>query len=152
MAPGGGLYALSINSEGIDVAQWLNKQGITAFVLKYRLVPTGDDGVKEISELGGKNPDQMMKNVGEVIPLSIEDGLIAISYVRKNAVDLGIDTGKIGFMGFSAGGAVTMGVCYDYSKYNRPDFIVPVYAWTTAIPVQDVPTDSPPMLARAIVH
>jgi len=45
IAPGGGLYALSINSEGTEVAKWLNEKGITAFVLKYRLVPTGVDGV-----------------------------------------------------------------------------------------------------------
>lgn len=39
IAPGGGLYAHSINSEGYDVARWLNTKGITAFVLKYRLAP-----------------------------------------------------------------------------------------------------------------
>src|SRR5215216_6584591 len=48
ICPGGGFHALSINSEGVDVAKWLNAKGVTAFVLKYRLVPTGDDGVKEI--------------------------------------------------------------------------------------------------------
>ena len=49
-------------------------------------------------------------------------------------------------MGFSAGGAVTMGVAYNYDKENRPDFIVPVYPWTTALPVQVAPKDAPPML------
>ena len=38
IAPGGGFHLLSINSEGIDVAKWLNKKGITCFVLKYRMV------------------------------------------------------------------------------------------------------------------
>jgi acetyl esterase/lipase len=37
IAPGGGFFSLSINSEGNDVAEWLSKKGITAFVLKYRL-------------------------------------------------------------------------------------------------------------------
>ena len=53
---------------------------------------------------------------------------------------------KIGFMGFSAGGAVTMGVVYNYTEANRPDFIVPVYPWTSAYPVQETPVDAPPML------
>jgi len=48
ICPGGGFFALSINSEGNDVAKWLAAKGVTAFVLRYRLVPTGDDGVKEL--------------------------------------------------------------------------------------------------------
>ena len=142
VAPGGGLYALSINSEGNDVAKWLNKKGITAFVLKYRLVPTGDDGVKEVMEVGSR----IGETVAPVLPLSINDGLNAISHVRTNAQKYAIDPGKIGFMGFSAGGAVTMGVAFNYTQANRPDFIVPVYAWTTVIGDYEVPADAPPML------
>lgn len=142
VAPGGGLYALSINSEGNDVAKWLNKKGITAFVLKYRLVPTGDDGVKEIMEVG----DKLGEKVDPVLPLSVADGLSAISHVRKNAEAYGVNPTKIGFMGFSAGGAVTMGVTFNYTKVNRPDFIVPVYPWTTVMGEYEVPADAPPML------
>jgi acetyl esterase/lipase len=146
IAPGGGLYALSIESEGTAVAKWLNKKGITAFVLKYRLVPTGEDGVKEISEEGATNPQRIGQRVAPVMPLSIADGLSAITYVRSNASNLKLDPNKIGFMGFSAGGAVTMGVTYNYGKANRPDFIVPVYPWTTVLPVQPAPKNAPPML------
>lgn len=146
IAPGGGLYALSIESEGTAVAKWLNKKGITAFVLKYRLVPTGEDGVKEISEEGATNPQRIGERVAPVMPLSIADGLSAITYVRSNASSLKLDPSKIGFMGFSAGGAVTMGVTYNYGEANRPDFIVPVYPWTTVLPVQPAPKNAPPML------
>ena len=146
IAPGGALYALSIESEGIQVAKWLAKKGINAFVLKYRLVPTGEDGVAEISELSQKNPEKVGDEVAKVIPYSIADGLEAINYVRLNAEQLSVDPNKIGFMGFSAGGAVTMGVAYGYSKENRPDFLVPVYAWTDAVPVQIPKTDAPPMI------
>lgn len=142
IAPGGGLFALSINSEGNEVAKWLNEKGITAFVLKYRLVPTGEDGVQEAMEIGEK----IIEKVAPVMPLSVEDGLSAVAYVRKNAESLGIDPKKIGFMGFSAGGAVTMGVGYNYSPDSRADFLVPVYPWTTAMPVRECPNDAPPML------
>ncbi len=142
IAPGGGLFALSINSEGKEVAQWLNKKGITAFVLKYRLVPTGTDGVKEVSEIG----ERIGEKVSPVLPLSIADGLAAIAEVRTNAQKYGIDTKKIGFMGFSAGGAVTMGVTLNYTAENRPDFIVPVYPWMGVIGAYVAPTDAPPML------
>ncbi|MEX0289717.1 MAG: alpha/beta hydrolase [Flavobacteriaceae bacterium] len=147
VAPGGGLYALSIKSEGTDVAKWLNEKGITAFVLKYRLVPTGEDGVKEITDLGETNPQEIGRQVGPVLPLSISDGLSAISYVRSNADDFGVAPDRIGFMGFSAGGAVTMGVTFNYNKENRPDFIVPVYAWMSVVGPYEVPEDAPPMLA-----
>jgi acetyl esterase/lipase len=146
VAPGGGLYALSIESEGNMVAKWLTKKGITAFVLKYRLVPTKEDGVQEITELSMNDPEEIGRQVSLVLPLSIADGLTAIKYVREHADELGVEKNKIGFMGFSAGGAVTMGVAYECNADNRPDFIVPVYPWTTAMPVQEVPLEAPPML------
>jgi len=146
VAPGGGLYALSIKSEGTDVAKWLNEKGITAFVLKYRLVPTGEDGVKEISEEGANNPARIGERVAPVLPLSVADGLTAISHVRKNAKEFGVDPNKIGFMGFSAGGAVTMGVTLNYTPENRPDFIVPVYPWMSVVGPYEVPENAPPML------
>jgi acetyl esterase/lipase len=146
VAPGGGLYALSIKSEGTDVAEWLNAQGVTAFVLKYRLVPTGEDGVKEITEEGRTNPQRIGERVAPVLPLSIADGLTAIAYVRQNAEKYGLAKDKIGFMGFSAGGAVTMGVTFNYTQANRPNFIVPVYPWMTVIPNYAVPKDAPPMM------
>lgn len=146
VAPGGALYALSINSEGNDVAKWLNTKGITAFVLKYRLVPTGEDGTKEVADDGTTNPARVGERVAPVLPLSIADGLSAISYVRENSEKYGVSADKIGFMGFSAGGAVTMGVAFNYSKENRPDFIVPVYPWMTVMGEYTVPNDAPPML------
>lgn len=51
IAPGGALYAHSINNEGKDVAKYLAKKGFTAFVLKYHLVPTDEDAIAEISKL-----------------------------------------------------------------------------------------------------
>lgn len=146
IAPGGGLYALSIKSEGTAVAEWLNEKGVTAFVLKYRLVPTGEDGVQEITDDASKNPQLIADRVKPVMPYSIQDGLAAISYVREHAENFKINPNKIGFMGFSAGGAVTMGVGYNYTDTNKPDFLVPVYPWTTVYPVQEVPKDAPPML------
>ncbi len=146
IAPGGGLYALSINSEGNEVAKWLNTKGITAFVLKYRLVPTGADGVQEITDEGASNPGRIGERIAPIMPLSFADGLAAITYVRTNASKYEVKPDKIGFMGFSAGGAVTMGVTFNYNQQNRPDFIVPIYPWMTVMGPYEVPNDAPPML------
>lgn len=146
VAPGGGLYALSIESEGNRVASWLNEKGITAFVLKYRLVPTGEDGVKDLSETSTNHLDEFKRLIATVLPYSVADGLAAVKYVREQAETMGLMKDKIGFMGFSAGGAVTMGVAYNATDETRPDFLVPVYAWTDAMPVQPVSGAQPPML------
>lgn len=146
VAPGGGLYGLSIESEGKQVARWLADKGFTAFVLKYRLVPTGMDGVKEIMELSNRNPQEMMAQVARVLPYSIADALEAVAYVRSQATAYQLDASKIGFMGFSAGGAVTMGVGYQGKGSSAADFIVPVYPWTDAYPVAPAPANAMPML------
>ncbi|WP_109831252.1 alpha/beta hydrolase [Reichenbachiella versicolor] len=144
IAPGGGLMAHSIESEGRMVAKWLQNKGITGIVLKYRLVPI-DNNKKELDQ---PNRDQITfsEKVNAVLPYSIRDGLSAVQYVRDHAEELKIDPSKVGFMGFSAGGAVAMGVTYFYNKSTRPDFVVPVYPWTEMMPIKKPKKDSPPML------
>ncbi len=142
IAPGGGLYALSITNEGTAVAEWLTKKGVTAFVLKYRLVPTGEDGTAEVMTTA---PKTVLEKAGEVLPYAVTDGLNAIAHVRKNAEAYGVNKNKIGFLGFSAGGAVTMGVGYSYNEENRPNFLVPVYPWTDVQPIQAPKNNAPPM-------
>ena len=142
VAPGGGLFALSIEKEGNQVAKWLNGKGITAFVLKYRLLPTGENGVSDVMQ----DPDKIVEKVMPVLPLSIADGQNALAYVKENAARWDVDPDKVGFMGFSAGGAVTMGVALNTAEEKAPDFIVPVYAWMTVIGEYEVPEELPPML------
>ncbi len=143
ICPGGGLYALSIDSEGNDVAKWLNKRGFTAFVLKYRLVPTNGDATAEIAQDGAN----VLTKAGMILPLAVEDGLNAIRHVRENAGKYQVDPQKIGIIGFSAGGAVTMGVTYAYDKLSRPDFIGPIYAWMDVVGEKEPPSDAPPLFA-----
>ncbi|MEM8524887.1 MAG: alpha/beta hydrolase [Bacteroidota bacterium] len=143
ICPGGGLYAHSINSEGRQVAQWLAQRGVTAFVLKYRLVPTGEDATKQINEDGA----QVYVKARKILPFAVSDGLNAIEYIRKNAESYQIDPQRIGVMGFSAGGAVTMGVTFSYTAANRPNFIAPIYAWMVIMDEYEVPSDAPPMFA-----
>jgi acetyl esterase/lipase len=103
IAPGGGFHALSINSEGIDVAKWLAAKGIACFVLKYRLVHSEtDDPAKELMALLG-NQKKLDSGNASVVPLAMQDGLTAMKYVRTHAADYSIDPKRIGFMGFSAG-------------------------------------------------
>ena len=145
VCPGGAFHILSMNNEGSDVAKWLNSLGITAFVLKYRLVESKT--TEPLQELGAKMRD--FKKLDEenalVVPLAIEDGRQAISYVRKNAAQYGIDPKKIGIMGFSAGGTVTAGVTFSSTAESRPDFAAPIYLYLDALGPVTVPADAPPL-------
>lgn len=151
VAPGGAFHTLSIDSEGIDVAKWLNSKGVAAFVLKYRVVHslTSDP----VAELMPKMQDlkKLDDENAPVVPLAIADGRRAMEYVRSHAAQFGLRTDRIGLMGFSAGGTVTMGVGFDYTPANRPDFLAPIYPYlgTGAIAKQTVPADAPPLFVCA---
>lgn len=144
ICPGGGLYAHSIDSEGIDVAKALNKIGVTAAVLKYRLVPSGEDGVADIMKEDGAI---VMQKVAKVLPLSTNDAIESIAYLRNNADRLGLNKDKIGLIGFSAGGAVTMNTTYMSDRDNGPNFVGPIYAWMNVVPESAPPSYAPPMFA-----
>ena len=122
VAPGGGFSILAIEHEGRDVAKWLNARGVTAFVLRYRV------------GLGSREENQKM---------AIEDGLLAMKTVRARAAEWKLDTKRIGVMGFSAGGYLTVGVATQYTPESRPDFAIPIYA--VAPEGYHVPADAPPL-------
>lgn len=102
--PGGGYRRLAMNHEGHDMATWMNKQGITYAVLKYRM-PNGD------------------------ITIPISDALQAIRTLRERADEWNIDPEKVGIMGASAGGNLAAQAATQFtSEEDRPDFQVLFYA------------------------
>ncbi len=148
ICPGGAFHALSINSEGYDVANWLVKKGVTCFVLKYRLAHSlTTDPVGEVMGKWGKKEFDDENNA--VIPLAVADGRNAIAYVRSHAAEYGINPKKIGMMGFSAGGTVTASCAFNYTTSNQPDFIAPIYPYFTPQMVPPIPADAPPMFIAA---
>jgi len=147
ICPGGGFMALSMASEGTDVAKYLAARGVTAFVLKYRLAHTGEDATQEFGALFADRPkfDETMKSV---IPLAVADGLTAVAYVRQHAAEFGISPDRVGIIGFSAGGAVTAEVALNYKPEGRPAFVAPIYGGALSKDAP-VPADAPPMFITA---
>ncbi len=144
ICPGGGFMALSINSEGIDVAKYLAARGVTAFVLKYRLSHTGEDATQEFGPmLADRKKFQEMAS--KIVPLAVADGLAAVTYVRQHAAEWGVSPDRVGIIGFSAGGAVTAGVAFHYAPEGRPAFVAPIYAGGEESKDAVVPPDAPPM-------
>jgi len=151
IAPGGAFHVLAYDLEGTEVAKRLNAKGITAFVLKYRVVH--DDPLHPENSIGTlmatKNFKKLDSLNASVVPLAMQDGLTAVKYVRQHAADYKIDPNKIGFMGFSAGGTVTMSVAYNAAGESRPDFVAPVYAYEGAIIGSAIPSAKTPIFICA---
>ena len=146
ICPGGGFQLLSIESEGNMVAEWLKARGITAFVLKYRLMRSETDNpAQEMTDkIMGKKVDTSMRSV---ITYALEDGRRAVAWVRAHAADYKVSPDRIGIMGFSAGGTVTMGATYTHDKNSRPDFSAPIYPYIAQL--LPVPDDAPPLFVVA---
>ena len=119
VCPGGAYSVLSSVDEGTKVGEWLSSQGITAFVLKYRLPQTANANFKD--------------------PVPLSDALRAIQWVRSHAKDFRVDPAHIGIMGFSAGGhlAASAGTLFSRAPEfghdavaetsARPDFMALIY-------------------------
>lgn len=132
VCPGGSYFWLDKKTEGHGVARWLSKNGIAAFVLRYRVAGawsfiTGDRALFR----------------HDMYPDMITDLQRSIQLVRERSGQYGYPPHKVGVMGFSAGGHLAMssaayhstdflamaGICSTVPL--RPDFVVPVYPVVT---------------------
>lgn len=115
ICPGGGYGGLAMDHEGHQIARWLNSLGVAGIILKYRLGPKYHH------------------------PVEMQDAQRAIRFVRSKKKEWKIDPGRVGILGFSAGGhlASTAGTQFDMGDPNaqddidhlssRPDFMVLCY-------------------------
>lgn len=117
ICPGGSYHHLGMLGEGHCAARWFNSIGVSTFVLRYRVAQGGFH-----------------------YPAQLQDIQRAITLLREKSSEWGIDPGKIGAIGFSAGGhLVTMAGAFarecdtlgplgiKTSESARPDFIMPIY-------------------------
>lgn len=114
--PGGGYGIVSYTNEGTDIATVFNKMGVAAFILKYRL-PSA-------------------KTMADMTIGPLQDAQQAIKTVRMRAKEWGVDTSKVGVIGFSAGGHLastagthfTKAIVENKEQTNlRPDYMILVY-------------------------
>jgi acetyl esterase/lipase len=151
VAPGGGFRWLSMGNEGWEVAQALADKGIAAFVLKYRLHPTPEslDGFKESMNrtFAAATPSPGSKDVAPPVrpPMDLTNQLAdaeaAYAMIIKRAAEWGVDTARLGMIGFSAGAGLTMHSTL-HSKTMQLDFIGPIYGGMGPV---EVPKNAPPM-------
>jgi len=153
VAPGGGFRWLSMGNEGWEVAQALADKGIAAFVLKYRLFPTPEslDGFKESMNrtfAAAAPPADGQKEAAPARPRwdltnQQADAEAAYAMILKRAKEWGVDTARLGMIGFSAGAGLTMH-CTLNSRAMQLDFIGPIYGGMGPV---EVPKNAPPMFS-----
>ena len=143
ICPGGGLFFSAYEKEGVKLAKKLSLNGITAIVLKYRTYPRKGSVIDWAGTLWDK-PQMAIDSAKIILPYSSKDALTAIEVMRKKAKKYNIDSNKIGLMGFSAGGAVTMETAYNSTTKNQPNFIAPIYPWMDIVKKQEIPSNKPP--------
>jgi acetyl esterase/lipase len=155
VAPGGGFRWLSMGNEGWEVAEALAAKGITAFVLKYRLHPTPPN-LTDFSDWMSRprnippqpkdstNNKTTTNNAMQTdLTNQLQDAEAAYAMIVNRALEWGIDTSKIGMIGFSAGAGLTMHVTLN-SKKMKLAFIVPIYGGMGTV---EVPKNAPPMFS-----
>ncbi len=145
IAPGGGFMHLAMQKEGTDLAQWLQARGVAAFVLKYRLIDSGtEDEYRERAAAMNRATAASSTpapapaappapNIArqQAVEFAIADGQQAVKLLRQRAAEWGVNPERIGLMGFSAGGMLTMGVVMKNDAASRPNFAAPIYGGNT---------------------
>lgn len=128
VCPGGSYFWLDKKTEGVGVAEWLQANGISAFVLEYR-----------VGGIPGFITHHRLLSRGNRYPDMLQDVQRSIQLVRENAAKFRIDPDKLGVMGFSAGGHLTAmsGLFFDNEVLSsvgikpnvslKPNFIAPIY-------------------------
>jgi acetyl esterase/lipase len=149
VAPGGGFRTLSMENEGWDVARALAAKGVAAFVLKYRLNPTPADmpgferSMREMFSGAARpprmNPQEAMKGLAP----QIADARAAFALIRRRGAEWHVDPDRIGMVGFSAGGMLTLATALA-GEDAKPAFIGDIYGPLGAV---TVPADAPPLFA-----
>lgn len=155
LCPGGGMRALSWDSDVEQMATFLNERGIAAIGLKYHLnnlpFPQGMKmepmvDVTHLERFPQADANPLHYPAGDsILQLAADDAKAAIRLVRKNAQAWHLDTQKIGYLGFSAGGGVAIAATIQASEpAERPNFLCTNFG-PSLMPVQ-VPNPAPPLL------
>lgn len=127
VVPGGGFGVLADEHEGSDACLWLNKLGVTAFLLQHRC-PTNKHDAPNAAP--------------------VQDAQRAVQVLRRQASKWKVDPAKIGLLGFSAGGQVAVVAATNPVKFeatgeapdaHRPAFLVLLYPWQIYDPTRSTP-------------
>lgn len=144
--PGGAFSILAWDVEGTEVARFLADRGITAFILKYRVNEPTPEQIRSYAESMSKpenaaDPAFFVKALRPKHELAVEDAMQAMRLVRAGASRYGVDPGRVGMIGYSAGAATIFTLLQRADDATRPDIAAPIYgfAYDTTAPAKAPP-------------
>lgn len=126
--PGGGYRFLAMDLEGTEICDWLTSRGITCVLLKYRVPGSGPWWDEENN-----------RRVYPKVQTALQDAQRTLGLVRQHAARWGVDSHKVGVIGFSAGGHLAAAVSTHFGERTyapvdaadklscRPDFAIAIY-------------------------
>jgi acetyl esterase/lipase len=161
VCPGGAWRVLAWEHEGIEPARWLAARGYTAFLLKYRVRGTPPDPdefaavvAKRLAGMPTMVPDaKAPRAMADGMPdptlplareIAAEDGRRAVEIVRESATEWGVNAGRLGMVGFSAGAFLAADVGMD-PRAAPLAFLAPIYGGETG--GRPVPADAPALFS-----
>lgn len=154
VTPGGGFRTLSMENEGSDVAKALTTRGVSAFVLKYRLIQTPADmpgferSMREMfAGVAARPPQGPPEAASQSLAPQLADARAAFALIRARAGEWHVDPDRIGMVGFSAGAMLTMTTALAGGD-AKPAFLGNIYGATGRV---TVPADAPPLFIALAV-
>ncbi len=138
VVPGGGFRFVSASSEGWGVARWFAERGVAAFVLKYRTMETPDfegEFMASMSRLFAPRTTsyEVPPDMTAATDIASADAQVALRMIRANAGKWGVDSKRLGMIGFSAGAMTTIRTTLLDASDARPDFVAPIYGSMRAV-------------------
>jgi len=146
--PGGGLRVLALGTESDTVIRRLTREGVTVFLLKYRILQTnGAPPAAPPTHLairnGNANPAPDDAALGEVLRLASDDARTALHAIRADAARWHIDPTRVGMVGASAGGGVAIAAELQPRNEPRPAVLATLYG--PSLMDVSVAPDAPPL-------
>ncbi len=148
VCPGGGYFMLAIAHEGFDVARWLADRGVAAFVLKYRVMetPEGQDMTALTQAADPAGLATLLRRMDEFAGIPLADGIAALRCVRDRTAQWGLQSDRVGALGFSAGARLVLDLAAHDDRDVRPAFVGAIYGPSRT---GSVPDDAPPLFTAA---
>lgn len=152
VAAGGGYLIQSMENEAWAQARWLADRGIAAFILKYRLQPTPADdaafGAALVERFTTAAAAANLPHQTGAPDFMVADAAAAMRLVRERAGEWAVDPGRVGYLGFSAGAMIGLGLVDAAEATTMPAFVAAIYPSMVARAVR---ADAPPLFVAMAV-
>lgn len=140
LIPGGSLYMLQSESEGVEIAQWLQERGVLVYLYRYRLKKSvGENYSIDTMKSFSLPSDYERVLQDEIYKEAVVNAISSLNYVWEDLAARGMAKSNVGLMGFSVGAAM----CFDIAALlneGRPGFLISINGFADSPKIKDFTT------------